>query len=76
MCSSKQAPAAAAPAPLPVAPAAPVPLPAETVRPAVAETATESANDKKLKRSGRSKLTIPAAGVSSTTGMSGLNIPQ
>lgn len=73
MCSSKPAPAAA---PLPVAPAAAVPLPAETVRPAVAESASDTANDKKLKRSGRSKLTIPAAGVPSTTGMSGLNIPQ
>ena len=68
MCGSKQAPAA----PAPVVPAAAVPLPVETAKTAVVDVEA----DKKLRRSGRNKLTIPSAGAPTTTGMSGLNIPQ
>lgn len=56
-------------APKPQAPAAPVPIPLDTSRPAVVDEAT------KLRRKGRSALTIPSTSGSSTTGMSGLNIP-
>jgi hypothetical protein len=56
-------------APKPQAPAAPVPVPVDTTKPAVVDEET------KLRRKGRSRLTIPSTGASSTTGMSGLNIP-
>jgi hypothetical protein len=56
-------------APKPQAPAAPVPIPVDTTRPAVIDSMDPS------RRKGRSRLTIPAPGASSTTGMSGLNIP-
>lgn len=57
------------PKPKPVAQA--VPLPEETTKAAVVDN--EAA--RKNRRSGRSGLTIPA-GASTTTGMSGLNIPM
>lgn len=50
--------------------AAPVPLPLETSKPASVDSLD------KLKRSGRSRLTVPGASSASTTGMSGLNIPK
>ena len=56
---------------LPPPPAALVPLPAETTNPAIVD-----AEASRLRRSGRSRLTVPGAGASSATGMSGLNIPQ
>ena len=55
--------------PPPVAQA--VPLPLETSKPAVVDVMAP-----KLRRSGRSRLTVPASGSSTTTGMSGLNIPK
>jgi hypothetical protein len=49
-----------------------VPIPAETAKPAQ----VDSAVDQKLKRSGRSRLTIPGAAAATSSGMSGLNIPK
>lgn len=59
-----------APKPKPIAQA--VPLPEETTKPAIVDN--EAA--RKNRRSGRASLTIPAAGASTATGMSGLNIPM
>lgn len=58
-------------APKPATPAQAVPLPAETSTPAVVDPATQT----KLRRSGRSSLTIPTTGGNAGAGMSGLNIP-
>lgn len=58
------------PKPKPVASA--VPLPEETAKPAVVDNEVARKN----RRSGRSGLTIPTAGASTATGMSGLNIPM
>lgn len=52
------------------APASAVPLPTETVKPVKVET-----QDPKLRRSGRSRLSIPNSTGATTSGMSGLNIP-
>lgn len=60
-------------APDPKPPAAPVPVPAATAAPTVVTTAAQDPAN--IRRKGRSRLTIPSAGGSSTTGMSGLNIP-
>ena len=53
----------------PPPPAQAVPLPPEAAKPAVVET-----DATKLKKPGRSTLTIPT-GSASATGLSGLNIP-
>jgi hypothetical protein len=57
-------------APKPPTPAQAVPLPPETSNPAMVDSASQT----KLRRSGRSSLTIPT-GTNAGSGMSGLNIP-
>ena len=69
MCMPK--PPQAAPPPPP--PAALVPLTQDVSKPAVVDTEDKAS---RLRRSGRSRLTVPSASSSATTGMSGLNIPN